>query len=354
MEQFANLIQTTLASNYTTGSGSMSLTSASGVPSGGTFSITIVDQTTKLVKLIWRVASRSGTTLTGAAESSDVNCNAGDLVYGTMLSAAAMAQIETDVTQLFTSGAQGQVPASGGGTSNFLRADGNWAAPGGGGGGLSVSGFFLTDGSGNYYGPILKVTLPVFADFNWLTSQGSATATSSGGAIVLFIPSSSGDFVPVFGQAISSNTSLTVLLNQTSTLQEFISGGIALYESGTGKIVTFVLSMSTNVDPGQQQLIVQHWNSSTSFNANVFIQGTSGSSNGVASAVRPCWLRITIVSGNYVFSVSYDGINFVPIYSESVTSFFTTGADNWGLSGDANNSGGNADVYVTLFSWSNP
>ena len=35
---------------------------------------------------------------------------------------------------LFTSIADGAVSASGGGTTNFLRADGSWAAPGGGGG----------------------------------------------------------------------------------------------------------------------------------------------------------------------------------------------------------------------------
>jgi hypothetical protein len=33
---------------------------------------------------------------------------------------------------VFTSGVQGMAPASGGGTANFLRADGTWAAPGGG------------------------------------------------------------------------------------------------------------------------------------------------------------------------------------------------------------------------------
>lgn len=39
---------------------------------------------------------------------------------------------------VFTSVAAGVAPASGGGTTNFLRADGTWAAPsGGGGGGLS-------------------------------------------------------------------------------------------------------------------------------------------------------------------------------------------------------------------------
>lgn len=39
-----------------------------------------------------------------------------------------------DVIATFTSGASGLVPASGGGTSSFLRADGTWVAPGGGGG----------------------------------------------------------------------------------------------------------------------------------------------------------------------------------------------------------------------------
>jgi hypothetical protein len=39
----------------------------------------------------------------------------------------------------FTSGAAGIVPASGGGTTNFLRADGSWAAPSGGGGGFTAS-----------------------------------------------------------------------------------------------------------------------------------------------------------------------------------------------------------------------
>lgn len=39
----------------------------------------------------------------------------------------------TALLDAFTSGAKGLAPASGGGTTNFLRADGTWAAPGGGG-----------------------------------------------------------------------------------------------------------------------------------------------------------------------------------------------------------------------------
>ena len=45
----------------------------------------------------------------------------------------------TSLLDTFTSGAKGLVGASGGGTTNFLRADGTWAAPSGGGGGNSVT-----------------------------------------------------------------------------------------------------------------------------------------------------------------------------------------------------------------------
>lgn len=44
---------------------------------------------------------------------------------------------------VFTSGLKGLAPASGGGTTNYLRADGTWAAPAGGGG-----------GSANVYAPL--------------------------------------------------------------------------------------------------------------------------------------------------------------------------------------------------------
>lgn len=63
----------------------------------------------------------------------------------------------TDVTALldiFTSGAKGLAPASGGGTTNFLRADGSWAVPAGGGGGSpgGVSGELQFNNAGAFGG----------------------------------------------------------------------------------------------------------------------------------------------------------------------------------------------------------
>lgn len=45
----------------------------------------------------------------------------------------------TTLLDAFTSALKGLAPASGGGTSNFLRADGTWALPPGGGGGASAT-----------------------------------------------------------------------------------------------------------------------------------------------------------------------------------------------------------------------
>ena len=46
----------------------------------------------------------------------------------------AQTKIKGKQVETFTNTTEGAVPASGGGTTNFLRADGTWATPAGGGG----------------------------------------------------------------------------------------------------------------------------------------------------------------------------------------------------------------------------
>lgn len=83
------------------------------------------------------------TTVNGHALSSNVTiaptdlaCTTNDFLIG--VGSVATPQTPTQATALlnpFTSILQGLAPASGGGTTNFLRADGEWATPSGGGGG---------------------------------------------------------------------------------------------------------------------------------------------------------------------------------------------------------------------------
>ena len=83
------------------------------------------------------------------ANNAVTNAKAADMATGTIKgrSTAGTGDPEdltgTQATALldaFTSGAKGLVPASGGGTTNFLRADGTFAAPPGGGGSGDVAG----------------------------------------------------------------------------------------------------------------------------------------------------------------------------------------------------------------------
>ena len=46
----------------------------------------------------------------------------------------AQTKLKGKQVETFTNTTEGVVPASGGGTTNFLRADGTWATPAGGGG----------------------------------------------------------------------------------------------------------------------------------------------------------------------------------------------------------------------------
>ena len=59
--------------------------------------------------------------------------------------------VDTTALDVFTSSLAGIVPASGGGATNFLRADGTWAAPSGGGGGVSDGDYGDIDISGGVW-----------------------------------------------------------------------------------------------------------------------------------------------------------------------------------------------------------
>lgn len=109
--------------------------SLTGVPPASAFSSSsgtpiVVDRdagTAYVMKSDGSVAAISGGS-GGVPTSRTINTTAplaggGDLTDNRTLSVSA-----------FSSGASGIVPASGGGTTNFLRADGTWSAPAGGGG----------------------------------------------------------------------------------------------------------------------------------------------------------------------------------------------------------------------------
>jgi hypothetical protein len=94
MEQFANNCSTTVAAGgYSVGSGVLNVEStAAPWPQIGDFRISVFNKSTKALKVILKVTAINGATqFAVTAEGTDAAAEEGDLVYGTMITAAGIA-----------------------------------------------------------------------------------------------------------------------------------------------------------------------------------------------------------------------------------------------------------------------
>jgi Protein of unknown function (DUF2793) len=151
----------------------------------------------------------------------------------------------TQVTALldaFTSGAKGLAPASGGGTTNFLRADGTWAAPAGGGGGSpgGASGEIQFNNAGAFGGAADveieggQLRLPVIA---------TPTAPAADG-LKLFGRKVGGRVMPAFKGPSGLDSSLQPTFARNK-MGLFMPGGNGATDSQVGMVFTAVGTATT-------------------------------------------------------------------------------------------------------------
>ena len=146
----------------------------------------------------------------------------------------------TDATlPLVASATAGLAPASGGGTANFLRADGTWAAPGGGGGGSpgGVTGEIQWNNAGGFAG-----AADVEIEGGQLRLPAIATpATPAAGGLKLFGRDVAGRLLPGVMGPSGLDTSLQPYLARnkiayavpTGNATTFNTVGIVLNSTGT-------------------------------------------------------------------------------------------------------------------------
>ena len=162
-------------------------TAGVGVPPGGTTGQVLGKTSNADYITSWQNVSGGGGGPTGPA---------GGSLNGTYpnpgLTPAAVANLD-----LFTDVAKGVTPASGGGTSNFLRADGTWTTPPGGGGGGGPTGPAGGSLNGTYPNPTLSAT--AVADLNTFTSGAKGLAPASGGGSTSYLRADGAWAVPAGG-----------------------------------------------------------------------------------------------------------------------------------------------------------
>lgn len=147
--------------------------------------------------------------VTGQATLAQLPTIGANTVLGSIAGGTPAALSTTQITtlcNLFTASLSGCVPASGGGSSNFLRSDGSWTTPAGGGTvtsvGLVLPGIFTVTGSpvsttGNLTGSLATEAANSF--FAGPTSGGAVAPTFR--ALVL------GDFPPIGNNSVLGNVS---------------------------------------------------------------------------------------------------------------------------------------------------
>ena len=145
-------------------------------------------------------ASGSGTVTSVGATST----NAAITVVGSPITTSG---VLTFTSNVFTSSTPGHVPASGGGTTNFLRADGTWAAPPGGGGSGTVTSIDVSGGTTGLTtsgGPVTTagtITLGGVLDI----AHGGTGQTTADAALNALLPDQSGNA----GKVLSTDGSTT-------------------------------------------------------------------------------------------------------------------------------------------------
>lgn len=208
----------TLSPSTITGTGTISLGNPTASTLGGIESLTAV--TSKWINAISTSGVPSATQpaftdISGSATLAQFptianNTVLGNVVGSTAVPVALTATQLTTIPNVFTSSLQGMVPSSGGGTTNFLRADGSWAAAGSGGGVSSFTGDSIVLSNSASTGAV-TATLASAAAY---TGLGNFTGTSAA-------PTYS--FLPLAGFAtLSGNNTLTA--NSPSVIYASTSG----------------------------------------------------------------------------------------------------------------------------------
>jgi hypothetical protein len=205
----------------------------------------------------------------------------------------------------------------------------------------SVYDFALCNGSAwTYYCDGHAMADPTALTWTW-TNQGGASVSSTYGGIHLSSTGTGSDQLRVYTVPLTTNTFDFLYVPLLTTGGAAPSVGIALRESGTGKLVlASIQAVST-----EGKLIVEEWSSPTAYSAGVL------ATDAVPFVGTPIWVRV--VESGTAFSIyfSKNGSYWSPaMVTQNNNTFFTTAPNQIGifLNYNTGNTGSAAMAALTL------
>lgn len=308
------------------------------------------------------VSGSPGSTVTVSTAPIDNNTVLGNI---SGVSAVPVALSKTQLTSLvkvFTNTSSGAVPASGGGGTNFLRADGQFVPAGAIGppgppgedgldgeqGPPGPPGSGSSGGGGILYGQPDFVA-PPSAGWTWL-AQGAATVTSVYNATALrfFAPFANGADALYVRTATPGTFTITICLMISGwNIQNFSRAGIYWRDSVSGRMQVFVVDLRAS---GQTQLASYSFSNLTTFNATAFTANPSAQAPRNPVSI-PIWLKaVRDGANNFVFSTSDDGINFIQVGTDTANYVVSPNQVGVGWS-NASAAGASTAMSISLYSF---
>lgn len=125
----------------------------------------------------------------------------------------------------------------------------------------------------------------------------------------------------------AGNWDLKVRVQAHFSNSNFACCGAHLYESGTGKVITWSCQGVTGAT-GAQRMCINYFTSTTAFSSQPITTGMSE---------RPSWWKINYDGTNFTFYYGFDGYSWTQFgAARSKTAFFTTAASHAGFFLDPN------------------
>ncbi len=239
----------------------------------------------------------------------------------------------------FSTGASGVVPASGGGTANFLRADGTWAAPPTSGGTVtSVDGSGGSTGLTLTGGPITTAGTLTLGGMLIVTNGGTGAASLTAHGILLGEGTSA-----VTATAVMTDGQLLVGQSGADPLPKTVSGDLAAAANGVFTLATVNSNVGTwnTLTVNAKGLVTAASNTAyLTANQTITLSGdTTGSGataittttakvNGVAYPASPATNTVPVVTG--ANTVTYEAVPNTALANSSVTVAAGTGLSGGG------------------------
>lgn len=208
---------------------------------------------------------------------------------------------------------------------------------------VSANGPYLKIGAMNYLAKTMFPisTPPTYTQLNF--GAGTTQTVNADGSVLLTVPTGTSGVQGLAAGAFAASAVYALDCLGWTDGTGIYRCGIELYESGTGKVMIYEITSQT---AGNVQYLDNPYSCWTASGAN-YASILGGTSRTLQLDPSQFWMRVTVSAGNYLFWLSGDGINWFLNDTVAVTTCFTVGANETGIS--IRNASGTTQ-YMTVLS----